>query len=82
MRKKWLWKLEFSIKDANRLMLKINDSSHDDINQLNAMKRQRPKVTQVMTESTRTVLEVIQQDCTVTQKRVVQKLNDIEYIRH
>jgi len=33
-------------------------------------------LTHVMTESSITVLEIIQQDCTVTQKGVVPKLND------
>ena len=62
------------------MIQKINDGTQNDINPLNAMKRYGLKVTHVMTESSRTVLEVIQQDCTITQKEVVQKLNDMGVI--
>ena len=69
-----------STKAAYRLMQRINDCTQNDINLLNATKKYGPKVTPVITESTRTVIEVIQQDCTVTHKGVVQKLNDMGVI--
>ena len=47
------------------------------INPLNPIKRYGPKVTHVMTESARSVAEVIQQAYTVTQRVVIQKLSDM-----
>ena len=64
------------------MIQRINDCIQNDINPLKAMNRYGSKVTHIMTESTRTVLKVIQQDCTITRKGVVQTLNDVEAMFH
>ena len=62
-----------STKAVYRLMQRINDCSHIDINLLNVMKRYGPKVTHVMTESTRYIARLYSYS-----KGVIQKLNDME----
>ena len=59
-----------STKAVYRLIQRINDCTQNDINPFNAMKKYGPKVTHVMTESTITVLEVIQQDCKLLKKEL------------
>ena len=64
-----------SIKTAYRLKQRVHDCSQHGINSMELLKPYGPKVSNVISDSARAVLEIVQQDCTLTQTGVLQKLN-------
>ena len=64
-----------SVKAAYRLMQRVHDCAQNGITP--AIKRCGPKVRNLMSASSRAVVDIVQQDCTLTQKGIAQKLSDI-----